>query len=159
MTTSRISLSSGFMLQLRYVSLNLYVCLFTFTPKFNMLPSSFQNILSLLHHYTAMSQREEALKAEIAEWDQALQTATSLAEITSKQQNDKIEKLETFVKNMKDAKEVAEGEVQKEKTRADKAVQAVRILQKSLEMAKHTEEEYKRPTLILRLGSTLSKSK
>ena len=45
---------------------------------------------------------------------------------------------------MKDAKEVAEGEAQKEKIRANEVVQAVGILYKSLEMAKLTEEEAKR---------------
>ena len=52
-----------------YISLNWYVCLYTFTSKYDLLSSSFQNILSLLRHHTAMSQREEALKVEISEWD------------------------------------------------------------------------------------------
>ena len=50
-----------------------------------------------------MSQREEAFKVEIVEWDQAFQTATSLAAATSKQKTDKIELLVTYANDMKSA--------------------------------------------------------
>lgn len=50
---------------------------------------------------------------------------------------------------MKNAKESAEEEVKKENARANKAMQAVKVLQKSLEMAKAAEEEIKNAYKIL----------
>ena len=93
----------------------------------------FQSILSLLRHHQAMSLREQALKQEVADWDRALQTSTSLAVEKSKQQEDTIKKLTASLRTTME-------ESKKEKSRADEALQAVEILNKSLEMAKTTEK-------------------
>lgn len=53
---------------------------------------------------------------------------------------------------MKSVKELAEEEARKEKARADEVMQAVEVLQKSLEMSKLTEEEAKKALNATRLA-------
>lgn len=84
-----------------------------------------------------MTLREEALKTEISEWDQALQTSFSLAAEKSKQQDDTIKELSASVLN-------AVEEAKKEKIKAEEALRAVEVLKKALEMAKATEVETKK---------------
>ena len=88
-----------------------------------------------------MSLREEALKQEIADWDKALQTSTSLAADKSKQQEGTIKELSASLLT-------AVEEAKKEKSRADEALQAVEILNKSLEMAKMVKAASKKPWMV-----------
>ena len=84
-----------------------------------------------------MTLREEALNTEIKEWDQDLQTSTSQAAEKTKEQEETIKKISASARK-------AVQEVKKEKARADEVVQAVKVLNKSLELAKMTEDAYKK---------------
>lgn len=110
--------------------------MFTFILTFSTLSLS-QSILSLLRHHQAMSLHEQALKQEVADWNKALKTSTSLATDKSKQQEGTIKELSASLRT-------AVEETKKEKSRANEALQAVEILNKSLEMVKTTEKAYKK---------------
>lgn len=56
-----------------------------FVPSLNMFPLSlFQNILSIYRYNSVRKRREDNFKAEVAEKEEALQTAKSNAEAASK---------------------------------------------------------------------------
>lgn len=84
-----------------------------------------------------MTLREEALKTEIKEWDQAMQTSTSLVAEISKQQDETIKEISASVLN-------AVEEVKKEKAKTTEALQAIKVLKKSLEMGKAVEAASKK---------------
>lgn len=84
-----------------------------------------------------MSLREQALKQEVVDWNKALQTSTSLSADKSKQQ-------EGTIKELSASLQTAVKEAKKEKSRANEALQAVAVLNKSLKMAKTNEKAYKK---------------